>query len=88
MVMKHQICGVRELLYGFVRLMPLPVWIKSHGTDRGFEDAKPVIVALRSKGIHAIGASGFCWGEIKAPIAVLGAEIDRQDFSTRTSQTV
>lgn len=85
---------------------PLPVWIKSHGTDKGFEDAKPVIAALKSQGISSVGAAGFCWGakvvvelakvgliqaavllhpsfvtvddikEIKAPIAVLGAEID------------
>ncbi|XP_050236104.1 endo-1,3;1,4-beta-D-glucanase-like [Mercurialis annua] len=41
---------------------PLPVWIKSHGTDKGYEDAKPVIAALKSKGISAIGAAGFCWG--------------------------
>ncbi|KAI8024127.1 hypothetical protein LOK49_LG03G00808 [Camellia lanceoleosa] len=41
---------------------PLPVWIQSHGTDKGFEDAKPVIAALKNKGISAIGAAGFCWG--------------------------
>ncbi|KAF8387990.1 hypothetical protein HHK36_026656 [Tetracentron sinense] len=86
---------------------PLPIWIKSHGADKGFEDAKPVIEALKSKGISAIGAAGFCWGakvvvelaksdyiqaavllhpslvtlddikEVKVPIAVLGAEIDK-----------
>ncbi|KAK9280785.1 hypothetical protein L1049_003674 [Liquidambar formosana] len=86
---------------------PISVWFQSHGTDKGFEDAKPVVAALRSKGISAIGAAGFCWGakvvvelakfehiqagvllhparvtvddikEVKAPIAVLGAEIDK-----------
>jgi dienelactone hydrolase len=86
---------------------PFPVWIKSHGTDKGFEDAKPVIAALKSKGITTIGAAGFCWGakvvvelaksdyiqaavllhpnfvtvddikEVKVPIAVLGAELDK-----------
>ncbi|KAK9281772.1 hypothetical protein L1049_004678 [Liquidambar formosana] len=86
---------------------PISVWRESHGTDKGFEDAKPVIAALKSKGISAIGAAGFCWGakvvvelaksdhiqaavllhpsrvtvddikEVKAPIAVLGAEIDK-----------
>ncbi|CAL5357534.1 endo-1,3;1,4-beta-D-glucanase-like isoform X3 [Camellia sinensis] len=86
---------------------PLPVWIQSHGTDKGFEDAKPVIAALKNKGISAIGAAGFCWGakvvvelsksdylqaavllhpslvtvddikELKVPIAILGAEIDK-----------
>ncbi|KAJ4967752.1 hypothetical protein NE237_014453 [Protea cynaroides] len=37
-------------------------WIAAHGTDKGFEDAKPVISALKSKGVSAIGAAGFCWG--------------------------
>ncbi|XVF64985.1 hypothetical protein PTKIN_Ptkin09bG0210500 [Pterospermum kingtungense] len=37
-------------------------WRKVHNTEKGFEDAKPVIAALRSKGVSAIGAAGFCWG--------------------------
>ncbi|KAH9765330.1 DLH domain-containing protein [Citrus sinensis] len=37
-------------------------WIKDHGTDKAFEEAKPVIHAIKSKGITAIGAAGFCWG--------------------------
>ncbi|XP_042516626.1 endo-1,3;1,4-beta-D-glucanase-like isoform X2 [Macadamia integrifolia] len=37
-------------------------WFAAHGTDKGFEDAKPVISALKSKGVSAIGAAGFCWG--------------------------
>ncbi|XP_016436733.1 endo-1,3;1,4-beta-D-glucanase-like isoform X3 [Nicotiana tabacum] len=75
--------------------------------DKGFEDAKKVVAALKDKGISAIGAAGFCWGakvvtdlaksdyiqaavqlhpslvkvddikEVKAPIAILAAEIDR-----------
>ncbi|MCD7470192.1 hypothetical protein HAX54_009872 [Datura stramonium] len=86
---------------------PVSVWLQSHGTDKGFEDAKQVIAALKDKGISAIGAAGFCWGakvvtelaksdniqaavllhpsfvsvddikEVKAPIAILGAEIDK-----------
>ncbi|XVF38124.1 hypothetical protein REPUB_Repub20aG0071300 [Reevesia pubescens] len=82
-------------------------WRKAHNTKKGFEDAKPVIAALKSKGVSAIGAAGFCWGgmvvvnlassdeiqaavvlhpgpitedeikEVKVPIAILGAEIDR-----------
>ncbi|OMO55080.1 Dienelactone hydrolase [Corchorus capsularis] len=40
---------------------PIGVWIKDHGPDKGFEDAKLVIEALKSKGISAIGAVGFCW---------------------------
>ncbi|TMW83528.1 hypothetical protein EJD97_001458 [Solanum chilense] len=41
---------------------PLEVWIVDHGPDQGFEDAKPVIEALKSKGVTKIGAAGFCWG--------------------------
>ncbi|KAI5349690.1 PREDICTED: endo-1 [Prunus dulcis] len=41
---------------------PLPVWIKDHGPAKGFEDAKPVLGALRRKGFSAVGAAGFCWG--------------------------
>ncbi|KAI8561422.1 hypothetical protein RHMOL_Rhmol04G0338500 [Rhododendron molle] len=39
-------------------------WLKVHGTDKGCEDAKPVISALRSKGVTSIGAAGFCWGGV------------------------
>ncbi|KAK9945383.1 hypothetical protein M0R45_010903 [Rubus argutus] len=76
--------------------------------DKGFEDAKLVIAALRNKGVSTIGAAGFCWGgkvvadlskseciqaavllhpsrvtvddikEVKAPIAILGAEFDEK----------
>ncbi|KAK0606761.1 hypothetical protein LWI29_003946 [Acer saccharum] len=41
---------------------PIRTWLEGHGTDKGVEDAKPVIEALKSKGISAIGAVGFCWG--------------------------
>ncbi|KAK2637957.1 hypothetical protein Ddye_025752 [Dipteronia dyeriana] len=37
-------------------------WLKNHTTDKGYEDAKPVIAALRSKGVSAIGAAEICWG--------------------------
>ncbi|XAR49099.1 hypothetical protein NMG60_11032166 [Bertholletia excelsa] len=40
----------------------LPVWLKSHGWEKGFEDAKLVIAAMKSQGITAVGAAGFCWG--------------------------
>ncbi|XP_039161312.1 endo-1,3;1,4-beta-D-glucanase [Eucalyptus grandis] len=98
---------------------PIAVWRQSHGTKyfchitchscigKGFEDAIRVVSALRSEGVSAIGAAGFCWGakvvvelgksdyiqaavllhpsrvtvedikEVKAPIAVLGAEYDK-----------
>ncbi|KAJ4969450.1 hypothetical protein NE237_016151 [Protea cynaroides] len=52
---------------------PIKVWITEHGTDKGFEDAKPVIAALKSKGIHTIGAAGFCWG---AKVVVQLAKFD------------
>ncbi|XP_062097155.1 endo-1,3;1,4-beta-D-glucanase-like [Humulus lupulus] len=41
---------------------PVLEWLKDHGTDKGLEDAKPVVEALKSKGFSAIGAVGFCWG--------------------------
>uniref|UniRef100_A0A0A9H7M1 Dienelactone hydrolase domain-containing protein n=1 Tax=Arundo donax TaxID=35708 RepID=A0A0A9H7M1_ARUDO len=41
---------------------PLPVWIESHAPAKGFEEAKPVIAALKEKGISAVGAAGYCWG--------------------------
>ncbi|OWM74190.1 endo-1,3;1,4-beta-D-glucanase-like [Punica granatum] len=37
-------------------------WRKLHSPDKGYEDAKPVIAALKAKGVRAIGAAGFCWG--------------------------
>ncbi|KAK4441697.1 1,4-beta-D-glucanase [Sesamum alatum] len=86
---------------------PLPVWKSQHEPAKACEDAKPVVEALKSKGISAIGAAGFCYGakvvvelaksgliqagvllhpsfvteddikEVKAPLAILGAEIDK-----------
>ncbi|KAM7255764.1 hypothetical protein ACFE04_011505 [Oxalis oulophora] len=58
---------VPDFLYGDPLVLdnpdkPLPVWLKEHGPDKGFEDAKRVIEELRSKGYSAIGAAGFCWG--------------------------
>jgi len=82
-------------------------WIQSHNPQKAFEEAKPVIAALREKGVPSIGAAGYCWGakvvvelakvheiqaavlahpslltvddikEVKCPISILGAEIDR-----------
>ncbi|KAJ4722352.1 endo-1,31,4-beta-D-glucanase-like [Melia azedarach] len=58
--------AVPEFLYGDPYVpdsgKSIPEWIKDHGTDKGFQDSKPVIEALKSKGISAIGAAGFCWG--------------------------
>ncbi|KAE8076948.1 hypothetical protein FH972_015565 [Carpinus fangiana] len=41
---------------------PIPVWLKDHGPDKAAEEAKPVIEAVKSKGVSAVGAAGFCWG--------------------------
>ncbi|KAL1816656.1 hypothetical protein ACET3Z_019230 [Daucus carota] len=41
---------------------PFPVWLNIHNTDRGFEDAKLVIAALKRQGMTTFGAAGFCWG--------------------------
>lgn len=41
---------------------PIQVWIKAHSPDKGAEDAKKVITTLKSKGVSAIAAAGFCWG--------------------------
>ncbi|KAK9933503.1 hypothetical protein M0R45_020700 [Rubus argutus] len=49
-------------------------WLKGHGTDKGFEDVKVVIEALKSKGVSAIGAVGFCWG------AKVVVELAKGDF--------
>ncbi|CAK7355134.1 unnamed protein product [Dovyalis caffra] len=37
-------------------------WKNAHPTDKGHEDAKLVIAALKSQGVNSIGAAGFCWG--------------------------
>ncbi|KAL6188704.1 hypothetical protein ACLB2K_040095 [Fragaria x ananassa] len=52
----------------------LPAWLKGHGADKGFEDVKVVIEALKSKGVCAIGAVGFCWG------AKVVVELAKGDF--------
>ncbi|XP_008808248.1 endo-1,3;1,4-beta-D-glucanase-like [Phoenix dactylifera] len=59
---------------------PLPIWIQSHTTAKGFEDAKPVIAALKSKGISAVGAAGFCWGAKVVVELAKAAEIQAAVF--------
>ncbi|KAI5018453.1 hypothetical protein ZWY2020_043341 [Hordeum vulgare] len=83
------------------RLRPIQVWLKEHAPGKAFEEAKPVIAALKEQGVSTVGAAGYCWGagenneihaavmshpsfvtvedikEVKCPIAVLGAEIDK-----------
>lgn len=41
---------------------PRDYFVQCSSQDKGFEDAKPVIAALKNKGFSAIGAAGFCWG--------------------------
>ncbi|CAN6342117.1 unnamed protein product [Urochloa humidicola] len=43
---------------------PLPVWRQSHAPKKGFEEAKPVIAALKEKGMASVGAAGYCWGGV------------------------
>ncbi|XP_038882294.1 endo-1,3;1,4-beta-D-glucanase-like isoform X1 [Benincasa hispida] len=84
---------------------PIRVWLQDHGPDKSFDDGKAVVEALKSSGISAVGAAGFCWvvvvelskadliqaavllhpslvtvddiKGVKAPISILGAEIDQ-----------
>ena len=37
--------------------------------DKGCEDTKPIIAALKSKGVTAIGAAVFCWGGESSQLA-------------------
>nr|XP_043624782.1 endo-1,3;1,4-beta-D-glucanase-like [Erigeron canadensis] len=55
---------VPDLFHGdpFIRKNQLQDWIKYHAPKQAVEFAKPVIKALRGKGISKIGAAGFCWG--------------------------
>ncbi|PON81449.1 Dienelactone hydrolase [Trema orientale] len=58
--------AVPDFFYGDPFLLndnsPILDWLKDHGTDKGLEDAKLVVEALKSKGFSAIGAAGYCWG--------------------------
>ncbi|KAK2637319.1 hypothetical protein Ddye_032111 [Dipteronia dyeriana] len=52
-------------------------WLKNHIT-MSYEDAKPVIAALRSKGVSDIGAAGICWGG-KVVVKLAAGSDDIQD---------
>ncbi|KAK4602786.1 hypothetical protein RGQ29_011690 [Quercus rubra] len=53
---------------------PREVWLKDHGPDKGFEEAKPVVEAVKSKGFSAVGAAGFCRGA-KVVVELAKAEL-------------
>ncbi|RDX58072.1 hypothetical protein CR513_62638 [Mucuna pruriens] len=60
---------VPDLLYGDYFDLNNPQfdrdsWRKAHATDKASEDTKPLIAALKSKGVKSIGAAGFCWGGV------------------------
>ncbi|CAJ1941220.1 unnamed protein product [Sphenostylis stenocarpa] len=41
---------------------PTSVWLKDHEPGKSIKGAKPVIKALKRKGVSAVGVAGFCWG--------------------------
>ncbi|XP_057433186.1 endo-1,3;1,4-beta-D-glucanase-like isoform X2 [Lotus japonicus] len=71
---------VPDLLYGDYLDLDNPQfdrasWSKAHGTDKGCEDTKPLIAALKSKGVTAIGAAGFCWGGVVVAKLAISSDI-------------
>ncbi|CAI9118612.1 OLC1v1020204C1 [Oldenlandia corymbosa var. corymbosa] len=66
-------------------------WLRTHTAEKGCEDALAVVDALKSKGVTAIGAAGFCWGGstvsklakfdcIKAGVLVHPSTLFAEDF--------
>ncbi|KAI3965563.1 hypothetical protein MKX01_010520 [Papaver californicum] len=55
---------VPNFLHGdpFTPEKDLITWYQFHLAEDAAEEARPIIEALRSKGIFAIGAAGICWG--------------------------
>ncbi|GKA24054.1 endo-1,3;1,4-beta-D-glucanase-like protein [Tanacetum coccineum] len=41
---------------------PKEEWLKKHAPEQAVEFAKPLIQALKEKGICKVAAAGFCWG--------------------------
>ncbi|XP_051201526.1 endo-1,3;1,4-beta-D-glucanase [Lolium perenne] len=41
---------------------PIQVWRNEHPQAQAFEEAKPVIAALKEQGVTSVGAAGYCWG--------------------------
>ncbi|MED6206717.1 hypothetical protein PIB30_029452 [Stylosanthes scabra] len=74
---------VPDLLYGDYFDLENPqfdraAWLQAHGMDKGCEDAKPLFSALKSKGVTAIGAAGFCWGGVVVAKLANSSDIDMQ----------
>ncbi|KAI3469502.1 hypothetical protein Pfo_026165 [Paulownia fortunei] len=59
---------VPDFFYGdpFTPEKPRESWKNAHSPDKGCEDAKTIVSALKSKGVSKIGAAGFCWGGMVA----------------------
>ncbi|KAH6816505.1 alpha/beta-Hydrolases superfamily protein [Perilla frutescens var. frutescens] len=55
---------VPDLFHGdpFSFEKPREAWASAHTPDKGCEDAKNVVEALKSRGVAKVGAAGFCWG--------------------------
>ncbi|XP_047983611.1 endo-1,3;1,4-beta-D-glucanase-like [Salvia hispanica] len=55
---------VPDLFHGdpFSFEKPREAWSTAHTPDKGCDDAKNVVEALRSRGVVKVGAAGFCWG--------------------------
>ncbi|KAJ1428787.1 Dienelactone hydrolase [Sesbania bispinosa] len=71
---------VPDLLYGDYFDIDNPQfdrdsWLKAHGTVKACEDTKPLIAALKSKGVTAIGAAGFCWGGVVVVKLAISSDI-------------
>ncbi|KAG8370706.1 hypothetical protein BUALT_Bualt13G0011200 [Buddleja alternifolia] len=54
----------------------LTEWRAQHPAAKAFKASKPVIKALKRKGISAIAAAGFCYGDVKVPVEILGGAND------------
>ncbi|KAL8223556.1 hypothetical protein R6Q57_019031 [Mikania cordata] len=55
---------VPDFFFGdhFIPKTQLQEWLKNHEPKPSVDFAKPVIHALKERGISKIGAAGFCWG--------------------------
>ncbi|CAL0334626.1 unnamed protein product [Lupinus luteus] len=74
---------VPDLLYGEYVDLDNPQfdrdsWRKAHAPEKASEDTKPLIAALKSKGVTAIGAAGFCWGGVVVVKLALSSSSDIQ----------